>query len=187
MKQLIILGGANGSGKSTFAAQYIAETGFPFLNADEIQRQEATHSAFNAGRIFFDTFNEWLQKEQSFIVESTLSGKYLSQYIQKAKDKGYHILLVYVFLENPNLCIDRIRIRVMKGGHFIPNDVVERRYFRSLKLFWKTYRFLADDWIMYHNAHQEMTQIAFGKSDVFVVQNIALFKAFENALENNGS
>ena len=52
MKELIILGGANGSGKTTFSKQILAETGFNFLNADEIEK-ELSVSKLQAGKEFF--------------------------------------------------------------------------------------------------------------------------------------
>ncbi|MBC8111028.1 MAG: AAA family ATPase [Verrucomicrobia bacterium] len=57
MKELIIIGGANGSGKTTFAKELIKETGYYFLNADEIESKlEAPKSPVTqvkAGRLFF--------------------------------------------------------------------------------------------------------------------------------------
>ena len=38
-KQIIIISGANGSGKTTFAIPYVQELGFDFLNADEIAKE----------------------------------------------------------------------------------------------------------------------------------------------------
>jgi len=52
MKELIIIGGVNGSGKPTFSKQILAETGFKFLNADEIEKELAT-SKLQAGKEFF--------------------------------------------------------------------------------------------------------------------------------------
>ena len=59
MKELIIIAGANGSGKSTFAKQLIQETGFDFLNADEIEKNvkiiNATASKLKSRQNIFST------------------------------------------------------------------------------------------------------------------------------------
>jgi len=95
MKELIILGGANGSGKITSSKQILAETGFLFLNADEIEKELAV-SKLQAGKEFFKRLDEFISTERSFVLESTLSGNYLIDAIKKAKTKGYFVKIVYV-------------------------------------------------------------------------------------------
>lgn len=59
-KTLIIVGGANGVGKTTFAVPYTRAKGYDFLNADEIAKEEAVRGAtapmIAAGRIFFSVY-----------------------------------------------------------------------------------------------------------------------------------
>jgi predicted ABC-type ATPase len=76
MKELIIIAGANGSGKTTFSKQILAETGFEFLNADEIEKELAV-SKLQAGKAFFIRLERFLGEGTSFVLESTLSGNYL--------------------------------------------------------------------------------------------------------------
>ena len=82
MAELIfILGGAR-SGKTTYARELILETGWPFLNADEIAKgmsegADLSKVRLQAGRKFLKEIDEWIAEEKSFILETTLSGKYL--------------------------------------------------------------------------------------------------------------
>lgn len=88
MKELIIIAGANGSGKTTFSRQILAEIDFEFLNADEIEK-ELGISKLQAGKEFFNRLDKFIETETSFVLESTLSGNYLVKAIGKAKQQGY--------------------------------------------------------------------------------------------------
>ena len=52
--------------------------------------------------------------------------------IRQASNAGYQTLLVYVSLGDPELHIERVRLRVSQGGHDIPDADIRRRYGRSL-------------------------------------------------------
>jgi predicted ABC-type ATPase len=183
MQELIIVAGANGSGKTTFSKQILAETGFEFLNADEIEK-ELSVSKLQAGKEFFVRLERFIETETSFVLESTLSGNYLIKALKKAKSKGYFIQIVYVFLESPEDCIQRIKLRVKLGGHFVPDEDVIRRYYRSKLNFWNIYKNLAEDWVMFYNSTtKEPQKIAFGSRENFVVELENIFNEFLNDLE----
>jgi len=59
MKELIILAGANGSGKTTVANKILKDKDYEFLNADEIEKtlEADEKSPLKAGRIFFQKLN----------------------------------------------------------------------------------------------------------------------------------
>jgi predicted ABC-type ATPase len=79
-------------------------------------------------------------------------------------------------LENENLCIERIKERVKKGGHFVPNEDVIRRYRRSIDNFWNIYRFLADDWTLYYNSDEVPILVATGNNNAHQVTDNEYFK-----------
>lgn len=180
MKELIIIAGANGSGKTTFSVDILEKTGYYFLNADEIER-ELIVSKLQAGKEFFRRLENLVEAERNFVLESTLSGNYLVKFIEHAREIGYSIKIVYVFLENPQDCIQRIRLRVKLGGHFVPDDDVIRRYYRSKANFWNIYKNLADEWVMIYNSTDEEPQrVAIGTGENFVVELENLFHNFIN-------
>jgi predicted ABC-type ATPase len=68
-------------------------------------------------------------------VETVLStGKY-RRLVEVAKEIGFAIWFLYVVLDSPERSIERIRLRVAKGGHPVPDDKVRQRYQRSLEQF----------------------------------------------------
>ena len=86
-KQLIIIAGANGSGKTTFAIPYVQELGFDFLNADEIAKElellGKKNAMIKAGRIFFSRLNQNIKDGVNFVVETTLSGTYINKVVMR--------------------------------------------------------------------------------------------------------
>ena len=182
MKEAIIIAGANGSGKTTFSNQLIEETGYAFLNADNIERTFNEPSSgitrLKAGRIFFAQLDSLITDNQSFILESTLAGQYLKKVIEDIKAKDYEVNMLYIFLDSPQTCIQRIAGRVKKGGHFIPDEDVIRRYYRSKNNFWHSYAPLSTTWQLYYNGTADSQRVAIGKSNIYDVENKALFNLF---------
>ena len=149
-KQVIIVAGANGSGKTTFAKKYLetVEEKYEFLNADEFAKQmspeDPSKARIAAGKKVVKSINSLIHDGRNFVIESTLSGSFLDKYIDLLKENHYKVYLTYIYLDSPSLCIERIKSRVMLGGHYIPDEDVIRRYSRSLINFWNNYRLKSD-------------------------------------------
>lgn len=181
-KELVIIGGPNGSGKSTFAQGYLSQHPMFFLNADEIAKElnpgDMSRASLAAGRVFFKKLQEYKKKSESILIESTLSGIYLNKLIPEFHNDGYEVILVYVFLYSPKVCIERIKERVLKGGHFVPDNDVVRRYFRSKENFWNNYKNLADKWFLVYNSENRFMEIALGIKNQFSIKNKEYFYKF---------
>lgn len=163
-KTLYIISGANGSGKTTFAKSFSSINNLYFINADEIAKEldseNITKYKIKAGKIFFSEFKNKLSLNNSFVIETTLSGKYLINYIRKAKSLKFEVVLIYLFLENPDTNISRVKNRVLNGGHHIPKDDIIRRYYRSKNMFWNSYKNMVDQWAIYYNSNEIFEEIA---------------------------
>jgi len=108
-KMLVIVGGANGVGKTTFAYQYRDDSGIQYLGADEIAAKISKDNfegnlELKAGKEFFNRLEIYLKKGKSVIIESTLSGIGLAKKNQEFKIAGYSVHLIYVFLNDLAMC-----------------------------------------------------------------------------------
>ena len=138
--KLQLLAGPNGAGKSTFARSNFPElvgTG-RFLNADDIARSlspnDQAGASLRAARLALQRRQRFLDGSVSFAMETTLASRTLLLAVRHARRIGYRVELTYLYISNPQLCIQRIAQRVALGGHHIPVDVVMRRYEQSLRL-----------------------------------------------------
>jgi predicted ABC-type ATPase len=166
-KKLVIVGGANGVGKTTFAYQYRDDYSIDYLGADDIAKELklelSENTEIKAGKEFFRRLEQYSAKKQSVIIESTLSGVGLAKQIEKFKIQGYAIHIIYVFLDNMQLCKNRIKARVKKGGHNVAAEEIERRFPRSLKNFKSVYMPLSDTWQLLYNGLKRPIEVAVGE------------------------
>ena len=157
-RRIIIIAGSNGAGKTTFAREFLPkEIGCPvFVNADLIAAGlspfEPATAAIRAGRMMIEEIETYVREKRSFAFETTLSGRRYARMIPQWQDLGYRIKLVFLYLEDVKIAIERIRVRVRQGGHGIPEDVVRRRYEAGWRNFQQTYRKLVDTWVVYDNS-----------------------------------
>ena len=164
-KRIVIIAGPNGSGKTSFAKEFLPnEAGCPvFINADMIAEGlspfQPSLANFMAGRIMLETIRRHVEANTSFAFETTLSGLSYAQSIPRWKERGYHVKLVYLWLATPKIALDRIRQRVEEGGHDVPEEVVLRRFhsgWRNLKsIYWN----LPNEVIVYDNSCSERIKL----------------------------
>lgn len=184
---LLIFGGPNAAGKSTFARQFLSqEPTYNFLNADEIAlelRPDNLYAAkLGAGRVLFERMAAHLDHGHNVALESTLSGQYLREWLQRFGEAGYSIRLNYVFQPDLEVSVARMQQRTLAGGHYVPPNDVRRRYGRSLSNFWQLYRLLADRWHVYVNESDGFQEIARGSGEATDVLSRDYFNLFLRTL-----
>lgn len=181
-KNLVIVAGPNGAGKTTFARDYLREHPYPFLSADDLARRLSPKrpdlARITAGREFSIQLDDTLQSGRSLVIESTLSGRSIRKVFHQARSAGYIITVVFIFLESPRACIHRVRERVRKGGHDVPEADIRRRFFRSKANFWNLYRNEADSWFLFYNSGSVFQLVSFGDTAGYEVADEESFAIF---------
>ncbi len=136
-KQLWLLAGGNGVGKSTFYYTQLQKLGIPFVNADliakEIFSEAPEENSYLAARIAAQIRHDLLQEGRNFCFETVFSHPSKIDFVATAKALGYQIILVFIHLESAALNKARISQRTQAGGHHVPDDKVENRIPRLLK------------------------------------------------------
>ncbi len=136
--RLLIFAGSNGSGKTTFATDYLAigAPGTPFVNVDDIAhamtRDQGEGSLIGAGRAAIDEIRARMDLRESFAIETTLAGNWQMRVIEQTVELGYRVDAIYLWAGTPELAYARVQARVRLGGHDVPRGDVFRRFDRSL-------------------------------------------------------
>lgn len=134
-----IIAGPNGAGKTTFALKYLTEYSPTrnFVNADLIAAGHSPlapeKSQVEAARLFLRDVQRFISDRESFAFETTLSGRSYLRMIRELMASGWTVHLFYLWLPSVAICKARVAERVSRGGHNIPAETIERRYFRSVR------------------------------------------------------
>lgn len=165
-KQLYIIAGCNGAGKTTASFTILPEIlgCKEFINADEIAKGlspfQPESVAVQAGRIMLARMDELLQKGETFAFETTLATKSYKQKIEWAQANGYEVTLLFFWLDSPNIAKERVAQRVAEGGHNIPLETIERRYYNGIANLFTIYIDMVDICYIFDNSEGRKELIA---------------------------
>jgi len=168
MPSLYIIAGCNGAGKTTASFTILPEIlkVKEFVNADSIAAGLSPFNvesvAFEAGRIMLERINLLMQGKGDFAFETTLSTRSYVSLIKTARAADYEVNLLYFWLASPEFAKQRVATRVSEGGHNIPPEVIERRYYRGITNLFNLYIPIVNNWIVIDNMDTEPYIIAKG-------------------------
>ncbi len=160
MPELTLISGPDGAGKTTLShfllSKKYLDSQIALINPDEIQIQENTDE-FMASKKALVLREKLLIEKANFSIETTFSGNSELRLVQRAKSLDYRTRIYFITTLEPQICIDRIKYRVVEGGHNIDDEDVLRRYERS---------------------HQNFLNTAHQIDDIFVFDNSFLNRRF---------
>lgn len=156
MAQYILIAGANGSGKSTLMSLMPEFKTIPKINLDDRVRAlgdwNDKKNFLLAGKEVVQEIQYFFDRKITFVQETTLCGNAIKKNIKKAKQLGYYIEIHFVSLDSFKIAQERVHYRVAHGGHGIPDQDIERRYFEGMNTLRAVYK-LCNRIIFYDNTN----------------------------------
>jgi predicted ABC-type ATPase len=186
-KNVYIIAGPNGSGKTTFASKFLPEyVRCPnFINADLIAKGLAPFgprsAAIKAGKLVLQQIHDFSKRGLDFAFETTLSGKTYLNLFRRLRAKGYALHLFFLWIPSSELALSRIKDRVAEGGHDVPPQDVKRRFARGLRNFFILYRPLLNSWMLFDNSRAKPTLIAKEKNEHSRIIHEKLFEEIKRS------
>jgi len=138
--RIYVVAGTNGAGKSSIAGALLLEEGVEYFNPDEaaarivaanlrLSLKEAQSVAWHQGRRLLERA---ITERLNYAFETTLGGRTIAALLERATESGIEVRVWYVGLASPDQHVARVRARVARGGHDIPEERIRERYSRSL-------------------------------------------------------
>ncbi|MCE2746487.1 MAG: AAA family ATPase [Burkholderiales bacterium] len=176
MKQLWLLVGGNGAGKTTFYRTQLKPLGMPFVNADDIARdvfpQSPEAHSYEAAKIAENLRNSLLEQGKNFCFETVFSHPSKIDFVAKAKALGYQVVMVFIHLEQSSLNKARVHQRIETGGHAVPEDKIETRIPRTIDNVLNALPLCDDVWVLDNSSaqapYQKVLRIHDGKLQQFI-------------------
>ena len=186
LPRMYIISGCNGSGKTT--ASY---TLFPelldcseFVNSDEFAKSLAPFhpetAYITASRYMLKKLRYLFTRREDFCIETTLATRSLIKTVKTAQDQGYFVTVVYLWLNDPEIAVQRVAARVEAGGHDVAPDVIRRRYYTGLEYFFDIYSPVCDKWMLVDNSQNDFRIVAEGTRKGTTVRDLALYQQIKD-------
>ncbi|HDQ25816.1 MAG TPA: Zeta toxin family protein [bacterium] len=185
-KNVYVIAGPNGSGKTTFAMEFLPDFAKcpNFINADLIAKGLSPfgpeQAALKAGKLVLRQISEYAEKGEAFAFETTLSGKAYYNLLKGLKEAGYGLHLFFLWIPSPALSIARIKDRVAQGGHNVPAGDVRRRFGRGIRNFFELYEGIFNTWLFFDNSGPAPKLIAESKNGELKIVQAELFEKVQS-------
>src|SRR5579863_1122905 len=193
MPNLYIVAGCNGAGKTTASFTILPEmlSCKEFVNADSIAAGLSPFNpesvAIEAARLMLSRIQELLESRWDFAFETTLATRSYVSLVKEAQEAGYKVTLLFMWLDSPATAVRRVAGRVAKGGHSIPVDVIERRYFRGIINLVNLYIPICNRWMIVDNETVTPKPIAEGGLDIDnIIFNEYIWGVINEQAKRNG-
>lgn len=191
MANLYILAGCNGAGKTTASYSFLPEIldCREFVNSDEFAKSlspfDPSEASVTASRFMLRRIEYLLERGATFSVETTLATRSLVSIINEAHKRGYVVTILYLWIQSPEMAIQRVRDRVASGGHNIPEAVLRRRYSTGLKYLFEMYMPICDRWMIADNSSSTFMLIAEGDDRRIIIKDEDKFRKLRKMVKED--
>ena len=127
---------------------------------------------------------ELFARGESFALETTLATKIYQQKIKAAQQQGYLTTLLFFWLNSPELAQERVKTRVQEGGHRIPPEVIERRYWQGIHHLFAHYLPITDEALIFDNSAGEPVLVARKLASSLTIENPSLYHQLRKQYES---
>ena len=185
---MYIISGPNGSGKTTASYSILPELldCSEFVNSDEFAKHLspfAPEAAYiTASRLMLKKVQYLFDRREDFCIETTLATRALIKLTRKAQSLGYYVTVLYLWLESPDMAVNRVAARVSAGGHDIPEETIRRRYRMGLQYLFDSYMQTCDKWILADNSTPPFAIIAEGSKKGFAIRDMEKYQKVKEVI-----
>jgi predicted ABC-type ATPase len=147
--ELVIIAGPNGAGKSTTNLDILFDLGIKSFDFDLEFYSAWKRFGYDPGvengvkafvsELFEERKQEAISSRTSFSFETNYNSSEVLTTVDEFKKAGFLIELVFIILDTPEIAIDRVNDRVLKGGHFVDEETIRRRFYDGLDLLDSTF------------------------------------------------
>lgn len=136
------------------------------FNEDMLSFHDAVPNAYLSSVAADFIRRKLIEASKSFTFETVMSFPDKIELLRQAQSRNYRTYLYYVATENPDINISRVRYRVSRGGHSVPEDKIITRYQRSLDLLMQAVRSTHRAYIFDNSTHEHiwLAEITNGQS-----------------------
>ena len=191
MPNVYIIAGCNGAGKTTASYTVLPEMlqCDEFVNVDELAKGlspfNPDKAAIEAGRLMLLKMHKLVDQKSDFAFETTLSPRSYVNLVNRAKSVGYHVVLLYFWLNTVDLAIERVKSRVLEGGHYVAEQVIRRRYLTGLVNLFDRYIPICDYWMVFDNSNLKAELVAEGYvENEPIIKNNSIFEQIRQSYES---
>jgi len=149
LPELVIVAGPNGAGKSTTSLDILFDLGIKSFDFDlefysawkkfEYDPFVENGVMESVSRLFEERKQEAITSRSSFSFETNYNSSEVLTTVEEFKKEGFLIELIFIILETPEIAIDRVNDRVLRGGHFVDEQTIRRRFYDGLDLLDSTF------------------------------------------------
>lgn len=140
--KFFIIAGPNGAGKSTSSKEILKQYGIEAFDWDaefyNLWSRFSYDPAVEKGvkdrttELFNEHLDKALEEGRNVAYETNFHIDYHFRREQQAKEKGFETVLYFFFVENTDVCNERVQLRHELGGHFVDVKTIEHRWKEGL-------------------------------------------------------